>query len=359
MANVLKVDAVTKEFSDFVAVKSLSLELKSGEFVTLLGPSGCGKSTTLRMVGGFEEPTSGKIYIEGVDSTNIPPHKRNVNMVFQDYALFPHLTVRQNVAFGLQLKGLPEAEVTARVDELLKLVQLDTMHRRMPSELSGGQRQRVALARALAPNPPLLLLDEPLGALDAKLRREMQDELRRLQRATGKTFVLVTHDQEEALTMSDTIVVMNEGRIEQMGSPEELYNFPRTEFVARFIGEMNFLPVQVKTLADGLANVAWGQFDLRAVPASADVKIGSNLIGVRPDKITLHANQQGVGQDNMLNGRIEDRVFRGSSVHYTVEVNGVRFAVTASAEQNFPAGDQVVMAWSTQNTLLMNTAEAK
>lgn len=356
MASVLEIKGVTKRFADFVAVKNLSLELAEGEFVTLLGPSGCGKSTTLRMVGGFEEPNEGEIYIAGAQSTKIPPHKRNVNMVFQDYALFPHLTVRQNVAFGLEMQGLKQSEIVSRVDELLRLVQLDTMHRRMPSELSGGQRQRVALARALAPNPPLLLLDEPLGALDAKLRREMQDELRRLQRATGKTFVLVTHDQEEALTMSDTIVVMNNGLVEQMGTPEELYNQPRTEFVARFIGEMNFFSVSVDTLSEGRARVNWQERSLSAVPVSSDITRSATLIGVRPDKIRIHASAPDETDENVIPGRIEDRTFRGSVLHYTVSSGGQTIAVSTTQEEPFAPGQDVWLSWSPANTMLMNAS---
>src|SRR5690606_30673343 len=231
--------------------------------------SGCGKSTTLRMIGGFETPTSGRILVEGKDQTRVPPNKRNVNMVFQDYALFPHLNVAKNVAFGLQMKGWARDDIAAKVDELLALVRLREYGQRAPHELSGGQRQRVALARALAPDPPVLLLDEPLGALDAKLRREMQSELRRLQRTTGKTFILVTHDQEEALTMSDTVVVMNNGRIEQSGTPEELYNSPGTEFVARFIGEMNFFDARVIAGHGDMVELDWKGETLRARRADA------------------------------------------------------------------------------------------
>jgi spermidine/putrescine transport system ATP-binding protein len=251
---------------------------------------------------------------------------------------------------------MKQSEMTERVDELLKLVQLDTMHRRMPSELSGGQRQRVALARALAPNPPLLLLDEPLGALDAKLRREMQDELRRLQRATGKTFVLVTHDQEEALTMSDTIVVMNNGLVEQMGTPEQLYNQPRTEFVARFIGEMNFFTVSVGALTDGRAEVTWRDTAFRAVPVSSDITSSATLVGVRPDKIRIHTTAPAATDDNIVAGRISDRSFRGSVLHYTVSSNGQSVAVSSTQEEAFAVGQDVWLAWSPSHTMLMNAS---
>ena len=241
MEPVVQFDNVTKSYGKHVAVENLNLSIEAGKFVTLLGPSGCGKSTSLRMLGGFETPNSGRILLGGKDVTRVPPNKRNVNIVFQDYALFPHMNVAKNIAFGLELKGLDNQRIHRRVSELLELVQLQDYAKRLPAELSGGQRQRVALMRALAPDPEVLLLDEPLSALDAKLRQQMQIELKSIQEKTGKTFMFVTHDQEEALTMSDTIVVMNKGRIEQMGDPHTLYGRPGSVFVANFIGETNLL----------------------------------------------------------------------------------------------------------------------
>lgn len=226
---------------DTVALDNLTLDIARGEFVTFLGPSGCGKSTTLRILGGFERPSAGRVILDGVDVTLQAPEKRQVNMVFQDYALFPHMTVRQNISFGLELKGMNKRDIRARQDQIMAFLELDEFGDRYPAQLSGGQRQRVALARALAPDPALLLLDEPLGALDAKLRGQVQQELKAIQRSTHKTFFFVTHDQEEALTMSDRIVVMNKGRVEQDGTPEELYFHPATRFVAEFIGETNLL----------------------------------------------------------------------------------------------------------------------
>ena len=227
---------VSKHFGPTVALDNLDLNIDPGEFCTILGPSGCGKSTTLRILGGFEKPTMGKVYLGSEDVTNTPPNQRDVNMVFQDYALFPHMTAGKNIAFGLELKGKSIMETTERVEELLKFLQLEGYKDRKPHELSGGQRQRVALARSLAPDPKVLLLDEPLGALDAKLRKQVQIELKDIQKHTGKTFVFVTHDQEEALTISDRIVVMKEGRLEQIGTPKELYSHPENCFVAEFIG---------------------------------------------------------------------------------------------------------------------------
>lgn len=352
MDSVLKLDRVNKEFQSFHAVKDLSLELRAGEFVTLLGPSGCGKSTTLRMVAGFEEPTNGQILIAGVDSTRIPPHKRNVNMVFQDYALFPHLNVTQNVAFGLELKGWSKPDIAKRVEELLALVQLEAFAHRAPNELSGGQRQRVALARALAPDPPLLLLDEPLGALDAKLRRDMQIELRNLQRTTGKTFVLVTHDQEEALTMSDTVVVMNKGLIEQVGSPQDLYNNPRTEFVARFIGEMNFIPVGTSRQVDAYLETTWEGFNLRAPNDGAAGN--KRLFAVRPENVVIETSTPKAAMRNAVCGRVEQRIFRGNQVHYVIGVNGIQMAATADQHLPIDVEQDVWLSWDVDRTLTLN-----
>ena len=242
---VIRVDRVTKRFGDFVAVDDVSLDVGRGEFFSLLGPSGCGKTTTLRMIAGFERPTEGRILLEGRDVSGVPPYRRNVNTVFQHYALFPHMTVQDNVAFGPRSAGVEAAEVARRVKEMLDVVHLGDLAGRKPAQLSGGQQQRVALARALVNYPSALLLDEPLGALDLKLRQAMQIELKRIQREVGITFIYVTHDQEEALTMSDRLAVMNEGRVEQIGTPEEIYDDPATVFVAGFIGVANLLPARV------------------------------------------------------------------------------------------------------------------
>jgi len=252
---VVAVERVSKRFGDFVAVEDAAFEVGRGEFFSLLGPSGCGKTTLLRLVAGFEEPTSGALRLDGVDVAGVPPYRRPVNMVFQSYALFPHLSVFDNVAFGPRLRGLPRAALERRVREMLEVVRLGDLASRRPAELSGGQRQRVALARALVNGPSALLLDEPLSALDAELRRQMQHELKRIQRDVGVSFVLVTHDQQEALSLSDRVAVMSQGRLEQVGTPEEIYREPASAFVARFVGGANLIPVVVEQVASGRASL--------------------------------------------------------------------------------------------------------
>ena len=252
---VISVEHVCKRYGNFVAVEDVSFEIRRGEFFSMLGPSGCGKTTMLRMIAGFEDVTSGSLKLDGVDVVGVPPYRRAVNTVFQNYALFPHLSVFDNVAFGPRIRQLDRPQLERRVREMLDVVRLGDFADRMPSQLSGGQRQRVALARALVNNPSALLLDEPLSALDAELRRQMQIELKRIQRDVGITFVFVTHDQEEALTMSDRIAVMSKGRLEQVGTPEEIYDEPSSAFVARFIGSANLIPVVVERAADGRATL--------------------------------------------------------------------------------------------------------
>ncbi len=252
---VISVENVTKRYGDYVAVKDVSFEIRRGEFFSMLGPSGCGKTTMLRMIAGFEEVTTGALRLDGIDVVGVPPYRRSVNTVFQNYALFPHLSVFDNVAFGPRIRQLDKSQLERRVREMLDAVRLGDFASRMPSQLSGGQRQRVALARALVNNPSALLLDEPLSALDAELRRQMQIELKRIQRDVGITFVFVTHDQEEALTMSDRIAVMSKGRLEQVGTPEQIYDEPESAFVARFIGSANLIPVVVERTGGGRATL--------------------------------------------------------------------------------------------------------
>ncbi len=313
-ATVSLVD-ISKKYGSFVAVEKINLTIQPGDFVTLLGPSGCGKSTTLRILGGFETPTTGQVFLGDDDVTNIPPNRRNVNMVFQDYALFPHMTCGRNIAFGLELKGKTKAETEARVDELLEFMQLTGFKDRKPEELSGGQRQRVALARALAPDPSVLLLDEPLGALDAKLRKQVQIELKSIQKRTGKTFIFVTHDQEEALTMSDRVLVMNKGRIEQAGSPKDLYSHPESRFVAEFIGETNMLECGVKGIDGKQVVLDWFGTELRG-----DCRKGSPTPGqkvgavIRPENITCYSNKPESSLAFELN--IDQRIFKGSSTTF-------------------------------------------
>ncbi len=285
------------------ALDDVSVEIRQGEFFTLLGPSGCGKTTLLRLIAGFEMPTDGLILLDGQDITYLPPNKRPVNTVFQSYALFPHLTVAQNISFGLEMMGKPKAEVAARTEKMLALVKLEAMAGRKTSQLSGGQQQRVALARALAPQPKVLLLDEPLSALDLKLRQAMQIELKRLQRETGITFVFVTHDQEEALTMSDRIGVMSNGKLQQVGTAKEIYTRPKNRFVASFIGETNFLAAK----AEGAqARLASGDVVDLAAPATGDV-----TLTVRPEQVRLAA----LGEADALPATITNLVYFGTDTH--------------------------------------------
>jgi spermidine/putrescine transport system ATP-binding protein len=353
---------VVKKFGEAVAVDHINLEVRDGEFFSLLGPSGCGKTTTLRMIGGFEQPTSGLIELQGQDVTWLPPYRRNVNTVFQSYALFPHLTIFENVAFGLRRKGVKGSEITSRVHEMLKLVELPGYDRRKPTQISGGQAQRVALARALINRPAVLLLDEPLGALDLKLRKQMQVELKRIQQEVGITFIYVTHDQEEAMTMSDRIAVMNQGRYEQLGDPEGLYERPRTRFVAGFLGVSNLLTARLDGRAEGYAVAVLGDETRVRVPeAGAPAGDGPVEVGVRPEKIRLHAAEaEAPTRANRLHGRIVDASYLGVSTSYIVEAaSGARLTVY---EQNvertehgslYRPGDAVQLSWSPDHTFVV------
>ena len=309
---VIVLDHVSKRFSEFVAVHDADFAIGRGDFFSMLGPSGCGKTTTLRMVAGFESPTSGRILLDGEDVSRTPPYRRNVNTVFQQYALFPHMTVFDNVAFGLRSRKVRKAEVASAVGEMLEIVRMGDFAKRRPAQLSGGQQQRVALARALVNRPAALLLDEPLAALDLKLRQAMQLELKRIQRDTQVTFVFVTHDQQEALTMSDRIAVMSDGWVEQIGSPTEIYHRPTTPFVAGFIGEANLLPGTLEGRQGDLATVAVTGGTI-AVPGAPDAT-GSVLVMVRPEKVE-------VGREAPTNGQagvpatVDDVIFRGPTVH--------------------------------------------
>ncbi len=308
----VRLDRVTKRFDDVVAVDGVSLEIPRGSFFALLGPSGCGKTTTLRMIGGFDEPDEGTIFLGDRAVTGLPPHKRDVNTVFQSYALFPHLTIFENVAFGLRRKGIKGGQLEGRVREILGMVDLTGLGGRKPRQLSGGQQQRVALARALVNSPQVLLLDEPLGALDMKLRKQMQLTLKRIQHDIGITFVHVTHDQEEAMTMADAIAVMNGGQIEQLGAPEELYERPRTSFVARFLGASNLLEGAVE---DGRAVRLKSGVTIRvdeALPAR-----GTEVaVGIRPEKLRLEPLREG---ENRLKGTIAERSYVGVATQYIVK----------------------------------------
>lgn len=319
---LIRVDSVSKSFGAHSVLEDISLSISAGEFLILLGPSGCGKTTLLRMIGGFDYPSHGTISLDGADLSILPPHKRPINTVFQSYALFPHMTVRQNVGFGLRMLHWDKARIEARATEVLKLVHLYGFDDRKPSQLSGGQQQRVALARALAPSPRLLLLDEPLSALDLKLRKEMQVELKRLQRETGIAFVLVTHDQEEALTMADRIVVMHSGNVLQIGRPEEVYHRPRTRFVADFIGETNMIPG-----------------DILGRPGAT--------LSLRSECITISSSSQ---RSPRLNGIVDSVSFLGSDFLYQISHreggSPMRVRVRAGASERVAVGSKVSINWT-------------
>ncbi len=317
----LHIDRVTKKFGDFVAVNNVSLKIYKKELFCLLGGSGCGKTTLLRMLAGFEEPTSGKIFIDGVDVTNTPPYDRPVNMMFQSYALFPHMTVEQNVAFGLKQDGVPKDEIRTRVDDMLKLVRLSQFAQRKPHQLSGGQRQRVALARSLVKRPKLLLLDEPLGALDKKLREHTQFELVNLQEQLGVTFIVVTHDQEEAMTLATRIGVMDAGRIVQIGTPKDIYEYPNCKFVAEFIGNINVFQGQMIEDEPDHVRIASPELEgtiyvNHGVSAASDAVVWA---AIRPEKIHLSVDppQQ---QDNVTRGVVKEIAYMGDLSIYLVQL---------------------------------------
>ena len=336
-----------KRFGAVRAVDGVSIDIVSGEFFSLLGPSGCGKTTTLRMIGGFELPTAGRILLRDRDITMDPPDKRPVNMVFQSYALFPHLDVGGNVAFGLKRQHVEKTEITRRVGEALELVHLAGYERRKPHQLSGGQQQRVALARALVNRPTVLLLDEPLGALDLKLRRGLQLELKRIQVEVGITFVYVTHDQEEALTMSDRIAMMNQGKVEQLGTPEELYERPTTRFVADFIGTTNLLRGTVD--AGGAVRLATGELAPCSVGALA---AGSEVeLSVRPESISL-VPAEAIGA---IRGSIEQAAYLGNTVSYQVRTSGglVVSVLAPKTGIRLPAGSDVAITWPAADALVL------
>ena len=355
----LKLTNITKSFGDFVAVDDLTLTIPEGSFFALLGPSGCGKTTTLRMIAGLEEPSNGQIKIGDVDITDSRPYERPVNTVFQNYALFPHLTIFENIAFGLRRRGIKD--VKAEVEKALKLVELPHLADRKPTQLSGGQQQRIALARAIVNRPALLLLDEPLGALDLKLRRQMQIELKWIQTQVGLTFVHVTHDQEEAMTMADTIAVMNEGRIEQMGTPEDLYENPRTVFVANFLGQSNLIKGQIVG-TDGDNNIVevHGQ-KISVAKSRSHGSDNSVLIGIRPEKIDIDYEKEPAEGNVLRGGKVVDVAFIGVSTQYQVEMPwGQELMVFEQNDGTTPMlelGDLVRLQWMPKFTFALDGAE--
>jgi spermidine/putrescine transport system ATP-binding protein len=348
-------DGVTKAFGENVVVNDIDLNIGEGEFFSMLGPTGCGKTTTLRMIAGFEVPTIGTVTLAGQDVTEVPPAKRNVNMVFQAYALFPHMTVQENVEFGLKIKKVKKDEVKARAAEAIASVQLEGFEQRKPAQLSGGQQQRVALARALVNRPAALLLDEPLGALDLKLRKEMQHELKAIQVRTGTTFVYVTHDQEEALTMSDRIAVMNNGIVEQCAGPREIYEHPTTAFVAGFIGTSNIVNMRIDRSEGG--NAIMDLSEGQRIVARASKSSGTLQITVRPEKIQLRPD--GLGDDAAsVGGRISDVMYLGSMTQITVELpNGDTLQVhrlnDEAAAADPQVGDTISLHWAAENSFVI------
>jgi spermidine/putrescine transport system ATP-binding protein len=349
----VRLEDVTKRFDDVVAVDRLSLEVESGSFYALLGPSGCGKTTTLRMIGGFEQPTEGSIYLGDREVSRLPAYKRDVNTVFQSYALFPHLSVFENVAFGLRRRAVRGETLRGRVEEMLRIVGLGGMGKRKPRQLSGGQQQRVALARALVNKPQVLLLDEPLGALDLKLRKQMQLELKAIQHDVGITFIHVTHDQEEAMTMADRIAVMNRGRIEQLGTPTELYETPATAYVASFLGASNLIAGTVS--GPDTVRLRRGP-EVRVRSAALAGRTGEVAVGIRPEKIEL-----GGEQANTLDGTIAEQAYVGVATQYLVDTECGRLTVyrqNASPDLNGAApGQRLTLSWSPESTFVVDSME--
>ena len=357
---VIEFRNVTKRFGEVVAVAGSNLTVRQGEFLSILGPSGCGKTTALRLMAGFEQPSEGEVFIRGDNMTGVPAYRRPVNMVFQNYAIFPHLNVRQNIAFGLRKERLSKAELGRRVDEALELIKLPGFGARAASELSGGQRQRVALARALVKKPKVLLLDEPLGALDKKLREQMQIELRQLQKTVGVTFVFVTHDQEEALTLSDRIAVMNEGRVLEVEAPGPLYESPRTKFVADFLGTMNFFEGRVREAANGRVVVETAGLGRVELATRHEVSAGARItIGLRPEKIRLLSRAPAEAV-NAVEGRMGPSAYLGDRSHYYVRLMQ-RDAPVAVAVQNLDrslasaagGADRVWLTWAPDAAVLL------
>ena len=355
---------ITKRFGDVAAVNNVSLQVRKGEFLSLLGPSGCGKTTSLRMIAGFEQPDEGELLIGGKDAVGTPPYKRDVNTVFQSYALFPHKSIIDNVAFGLKQRGMGKSERRAKANEALELVQLSHRADARPSMLSGGQQQRVALARALVMNPKVLLLDEPLGALDLKLRKEMQYELKRIQEHVGITFIYVTHDQEEALSMSDRIAVMSNGVIEQLDEPRVIYDNPKTAFVAGFIGEMNFLTGTVTSANDGVWSVDAGVGvpvqGMGAAPLNQKVRVG-----LRPERLVVTPNMDQAGTNQVLS-TVLSKMYLGDQIQFVVTLPSgatiVAIEQRASvdpATDNIKPGDRVIVSWDTHAPLLLGIIDEK
>lgn len=356
MERAVELASVRKAFGDFVAVKGVDLTIDNGSFVTLLGPSGCGKTTILRMVAGLETPTDGEIQVKGKRVNETPIHKRNLGLVFQNYALFPHKTIFDNVAFGLHYRNVDKSRIRERVTRALEIVRLPGVEKRLPSQLSGGQQQRIALARAIVIEPDVLLLDEPLSALDANLREEMRTELKQIQRELGITTIFVTHDQEEALAMSDKVVVMDHGRVEQVGAPEDVYRWPATRFVARFLGQSNIIPGRAETTGNSSLVHIQGGHTLRvanaAAPASAPVEVV-----VRAHRVLVGApgSRPANGADNRLPGTVTGLNFQGGTACYFIDAGGLRLqAINTIEDRMFRENDAVELSISPNDCVLLD-----
>jgi spermidine/putrescine transport system ATP-binding protein len=354
----IALEGVSKRFGKADAVKDVSLAIEDGEFFSLLGPSGCGKTTTLRMIAGFEVPDEGRLLLQGRDVTFVPANHRAVNMVFQQYALFPHMSVYDNVAFGLKAKKVPRRDHRERIEQVLRVVELEGLERRRPRQLSGGQQQRVALARALVNRPAALLLDEPLGALDVKLRKQMQLELKRIQHELGTTFVYVTHDQEEALAMSDRIAVMNRGRVEQIGGPREMYEHPETAFVADFIGSLNALDLRVDEVVGAYALMRLGENERIVVPVDSQVHAGDSMrAAVRPERVQIGpVDGPAPESGSRVEGTVAEVIYLGMYTQFHVETGAGRVISNRLADElvaPLKAGSRVVVSWEPEHTSVL------
>jgi putative spermidine/putrescine transport system ATP-binding protein len=363
---------VRKTFGEVVAVDGVDLEVRSGEFFTMLGPSGSGKTTCLRMIAGFERPDSGSVELGGADVTGLPPYERDVNTVFQDYALFPHMSVGQNVEYGLRVKKVPAAERQERIRQALEMVRLDGFEKRRPSQLSGGQRQRVALARALVNRPRVLLLDEPLGALDLKLRQQLQVELKRIQEEVGVTFIYVTHDQDEALSMSDRIAVMDSGRILQIGTPNEVYDEPQSRFVAGFVGVSNLLELEIESVAGGFARLSLGPGDRIEARVGPEAQAGERaIVTIRPERIAIAEGAEGGRPGGFVetchaSGTVRESLYAGPTTRFVVELDGggELMVVRQNAQTSFEdaealRGQAVTLIWRREYTRVIGTTEER
>jgi spermidine/putrescine transport system ATP-binding protein len=358
----IALENVSKRFGSAHAVHEVTLAIREGEFFSLLGPSGCGKTTTLRMIAGFEVPDEGRVILQGRDVTSVFSNRRPVNMVFQQYALFPHMSIYDNVAFGLKVKRVPRQEHRGRVLEILRIVELEGLENRRPRQLSGGQQQRVALARALVNQPAALLLDEPLGALDVKLRKQMQLELKRIQTELGTTFVYVTHDQDEALAMSDRIAVMNRGQVEQIGGPREIYEHPTTAFVADFIGSLNMLELTVDEIVGGFAVMRAAEGERVVLAAPPNVQVGTALqVAVRPERVRIGAVGAGAPDGgSLLGGRIAEVVYLGMYTQFHVATGAGRVVASRLADElvtPLEVGTSVVVSWEPEHTSVVSGSE--